>query len=129
MSNYYYLKALLVYGEGSVRTVRVEVIYQMEEEALPPKSQLPISQQHDDDDDDDQPMPDMPHQNPSLASSQSDTDSDSDSGSEDDEDDDEAENNLQLQNVEAELATNPSNYDSHVQVCIWTSIVSSQQSL
>ncbi|KAF3439308.1 hypothetical protein FNV43_RR17584 [Rhamnella rubrinervis] len=82
----------------------------MDEETLTPKSQHPTSEKHHDDsnDDDDQPMPDLPHQNPSLPSSQSDTDSGSNG-------DDEAEDNLQLQNVEAELSTNPSNYDAHVQ--------------
>lgn len=85
----------------------------MEEETLiPPESQPPISEELDSDDDADHPTPDMPHQNPSSPPSHS----DSDSGSDDD-DDDNAQDKLQLQNLEAELSTNPSNYDSHVQVC------------
>ncbi|BFG20000.1 hypothetical protein CerSpe_062730 [Prunus speciosa] len=51
-------------------------------------------------------MPDLPDQDPSSS------DSDSDSGSEDG---DQAQKNLQLQTLEAELSTNPGNYDAHVQ--------------
>ncbi|KAM6563314.1 hypothetical protein CsatB_023312 [Cannabis sativa] len=67
----------------------------MEEETLTLESQLPT--------DGDEPMPDMAHQSP-----QSDSDSDSDS-------DDDARDNLQLQTLETELSTNPSNYDAHIQ--------------
>lgn len=78
---------------------------------MPPKSQTPISEEHDTGYDVDHPMPDLSHQNPSPLSSRSDTDS----GSEDDDDD--AQDKFQLQNLEADLSTNPSNYDTHVQVC------------
>ncbi|XP_062095039.1 uncharacterized protein LOC133800931 isoform X2 [Humulus lupulus] len=68
----------------------------MEEETLTLKPQLPT--------DGDEPMLDMAQQNPQT-----------DSGSGSDSDDDEAQDNLQLQTLETELSTNPSNYDSHVQ--------------
>ncbi|GAB4848566.1 hypothetical protein Ancab_003272 [Ancistrocladus abbreviatus] len=52
-----------------------------------------------------------PQKNDLSASS----DRESDSGSESDSDDDEAQDILQLQTLELELSTNPSNYDAHVQ--------------
>ncbi|BBG96255.1 EMBRYO DEFECTIVE 140 [Prunus dulcis] len=61
----------------------------------------------EDDNNGDQPMPDLPDRDPSSS------DSDSDSGSEDG---DQAQKNLQLQTLEAELSTNPGNYDAHVQI-------------
>lgn len=76
----------------------------MEEETLNPQSKILTSEE---DNNGDQPMPDLPDQD--LRSS----DSDSDSGSEDG---DQAQKNLQLQTLEAELSTNPGNYDAHVQV-------------
>ncbi|XP_021824437.1 squamous cell carcinoma antigen recognized by T-cells 3 [Prunus avium] len=75
----------------------------MEEETLNPQSKTLTSE---DDNNGDQPMPDLPDQDPSSS------DSDSDSGSEDG---DQAQKNLQLQTLEAELSTNPGNYDAHVQ--------------
>ncbi|KAL6297698.1 hypothetical protein ACE6H2_005840 [Prunus campanulata] len=75
----------------------------MEEETLNPQSKTLTSE---DDNYGDQPMPDLPDQDPSSS------DSDSDSGSEDG---DQAQKNLQLQTLEAELSTNPGNYDAHVQ--------------
>ncbi|CAL8998279.1 unnamed protein product [Prunus brigantina] len=75
----------------------------MEEETLNPQSKTLTSE---DDNNGDQPMPDLPDQDPSS----SDSDSDSDS-----EDGDQAQKNLQLQTLEAELSTNPGNYDAHVQ--------------
>ena len=56
--------------------------------------------------DGDQSMEDLPQPN-------SGSDSDSDS-----EDDDEAQDKLHLQNLENELAVNPSNYDAHAQVLL-----------
>lgn len=70
----------------------------MEEETLNSKAQLPSAQE-----DESESMADSPHQNP-----QSDSDSDSE--------EDEALDHHQLQTLEAELSTNPSNYDTHVQV-------------
>ncbi|ONI36462.1 hypothetical protein PRUPE_1G586100 [Prunus persica] len=75
----------------------------MEEETLNPQSKTLTSE---DDNNGDQPMPDLPDQDPGSS------DSDSDSGSEDG---DQAQKNLQLQTLEAELSTNPGNYDAHVQ--------------
>ncbi|XP_034209646.1 squamous cell carcinoma antigen recognized by T-cells 3 isoform X2 [Prunus dulcis] len=75
----------------------------MEEVTLSPQSKTLTSE---DDNNGDQPMPDLPDQDPSSS------DSDSDSGSEDG---DQAQKNLQLQTLEAELSTNPGNYDAHVQ--------------
>ncbi|BFG19999.1 hypothetical protein CerSpe_062740 [Prunus speciosa] len=75
----------------------------MEEETLNPQSMTLTSE---DVNNGDQPMPDLPDQDPSSS------DSDSDSGSEDG---DQAQKNLQLQTLEAELSTNPGNYDAHVQ--------------
>ncbi|XP_008218633.1 PREDICTED: squamous cell carcinoma antigen recognized by T-cells 3 [Prunus mume] len=75
----------------------------MEEETLNPQSKTLTSE---DDNNGDQPMPDLPDQDPSSS------DSDSDSGSDDG---DQAQKNLQLQTLEAELSTNPGNYDAHVQ--------------
>ncbi|CAL8109132.1 unnamed protein product [Prunus armeniaca] len=75
----------------------------MEEETLNPQSKTLTSE---DDKNGDQPMADLPDQDPSSS------DSDSDSGSEDG---DQAQKNLQLQTLEAELSTNPGNYDAHVQ--------------
>ncbi|ONI36461.1 hypothetical protein PRUPE_1G586100 [Prunus persica] len=76
----------------------------MEEETLNPQSKTLTSE---DDNNGDQPMPDLPDQDPGSS------DSDSDSGSEDG---DQAQKNLQLQTLEAELSTNPGNYDAHVQI-------------
>ncbi|KAI5356431.1 hypothetical protein L3X38_009326 [Prunus dulcis] len=75
----------------------------MEEVTLSPQSKTLTSE---DDNNGDQPMPDLPDRDPSSS------DSDSDSGSEDG---DQAQKNLQLQTLEAELSTNPGNYDAHVQ--------------
>lgn len=61
----------------------------------------------------DQAMPDAA-QNPNSRPSDG-SQSECESGSESDSDD-EAQQKLQLQSLEAELSSNPSNYDSHVQV-------------
>lgn len=53
----------------------------------------------------DQPMPDVP-QNPNSHPSDSESDSDSE---------DESQQKVELQTLETELSSNPSNYDSHVQ--------------
>ncbi|CAB4269413.1 unnamed protein product [Prunus armeniaca] len=75
----------------------------MEEETVNPEPQTGTSEE---DNNGEQPMPDLPDQDPSSS------DSNSDSGSEDG---DQAQKNLQLQTLEAELLTNPGNYNGHVQ--------------
>lgn len=59
-------------------------------------------------DNEDQLMTDAPNSN-KVPRSDSDTESDSD-------DDDDAKQNLEIQALETELSSNPSNYDAHIQV-------------
>lgn len=80
----------------------------MDEETLNPEPGTVTSPENNNGD---QPMLDIADQNPNSSSS------DSDSGSEEE---DPAQQNLQLQTLEDELATNPANYDAHVQVSIHT---------
>lgn len=75
----------------------------MDEETLNPEPHTVTSLANNNGD---QPMPDAADQN--LSSSDSDSDSASDPG----------EDLQQIQTLEAELATNPSNYDANVQVSI-----------
>lgn len=75
----------------------------MDEETLNPEPGTVTSPENNNGD---QPMLDVADQNPNSSSS------DSDSGSEEE---DPAQQNLQLQTLEDELATNPANYDAHVQ--------------
>lgn len=60
-------------------------------------------------DNEDQLMTDAPNSN-NVTRSDSDTESDSD------DDDDDSKQNLEIQALETELSSNPSNYDAHVQV-------------
>ncbi|XP_024170815.1 squamous cell carcinoma antigen recognized by T-cells 3 isoform X3 [Rosa chinensis] len=85
----------------------IEIKSEMEEETLNPEPETLTLQENNNGD---QPMLDAADQNPN--SSSSDSDSDSGSGSDDE---DQAQQNLEIQTLEAELATNPSNYDAHVQ--------------
>lgn len=63
----------------------------------------------------DQPMPDVP-QNPNSHPPDDASDSHSESESESDSDsEDESQQKVELQTLETELSSNPSNYDSHVQ--------------
>jgi hypothetical protein len=75
-----------------------------------PKSKPSTSEEEENVDNGDQYMPDAA-QNPPSSPGSDGSDSDSESDSED-----EAQQNLQLQTLEAELSSNPSNYDTHVQV-------------